>query len=289
MKVATLLNKPYSNETDGWKAVLFISAFLTLFLILFRPFGLDSSNFSFYLQKTLSHGIVTLVSLVINVFIVPKIFTNVFTQEKWNIRKQFFWFLWNVVTIGLCNYAFAKVVNGHFDFNFSEVFAFITNSLLISIIPISFLTLLDYNKVLKRNLDEAITIADQLESFHQRQNPHEQIMSLNSASKKSVISISCEKLLFVESEGNYVRIWFFDDDQLQNKTIRNTLKSIENQLKEFPNILKVHRAFIININHVIKVTGNSQGSKVLMKASNKEITIARNYIKAFKNTIENIT
>ena len=88
--------------------------------------------------------------------------------------------------------------------------------------------------------------------------------------------------------GNYVTVWYLRNDKTQSKTIRNTIKNIEKQLKDSENTLKVHRAFIINLKFIESIKGNSQGYRLQIKHSDKEVIVARNYINALKKAISNI-
>jgi hypothetical protein len=225
--------------------------------------------------------------LVINVFFLPTIFGPFFSEKKWTVLKQIFWFLWNVITIGVSNYIFAKLISGGFDIRLSELIFFVIISLIISIIPVSFLTLLTYNRLLKKNLAVSKEMNDQLNTQHLGSNAEYPIV-IYSENRKSQLVTTSEKLLFIESVGNYVTVWYLRNDKTQSKTIRNTIKNIEKQLKDFENILKVHRAFIINIKSIESINGDSQGCRLRIKHSDKEVIVARNYINELKKAISNI-
>ena len=67
--------------------------------------------------------------------------------------------------------------------------------------------------------------------------------------------------------------------------IRNTLKEIEKQISDTTSLFKCHRAFIINLAHIEKVSGNSQGYSLRIKYLDREIPVARNYSKSFREAI----
>jgi LytTr DNA-binding domain-containing protein len=287
MKTFEQLNKPYPIVLNRWKVVLSISFFIPLFLIIYEPFGLNDSQIAHKYLFILEHGLVTFLVLVINVFFLPATFKTFFSEAKWTVLKQIFWFLWNVITIGVSNYILAKLISGNFDIRLSELIFFVFISIMISIIPLSFLTLLTYNRLLKKNLSVSKEISDELNKPHLGTNIEYPII-LYSENKRNQLETTSEKLLFIESVGNYVTVWHLRNAKTQCKTIRNTIKNIEKQLKYSKNIFKVHRAFIINNKYIESIKGNSQGYRLRMKHSDKEVIVARNYINELKKRISNI-
>jgi LytTr DNA-binding domain len=284
MKIFYQLNKPYPIVLNRWKVVLSISLFIPSFLIIFEPFGLKDTQIAHKYLFFLEHGLATFLLLIINVFFLPATFKIFFSEKKWTVLKQIFWFLWNVITIGISNYILAKLISGNFDIRLSELIFFIFISLIISIIPVSFLTLLTYNRLLKKNLAVSNEINEELSKRHPGTNVEHPII-LYSDNKKNQLETTSEKLLFIESVGNYVTVWHLRNAKAHGKTIRNTIKNIEKQLENQENILKVHRAFVINMKYIESVKGNSQGYRLRIKHTDREVNVARNYIKELRKGI----
>lgn len=60
------------------------------------------------------------------------------------------------------------------------------------------------------------------------------------------IKLELEDLLFVQSSNNYIDVYFLEHKTLQKKVIRSTIAEVAMLL---PNLVKIHRSFLINPSH----------------------------------------
>lgn len=67
------------------------------------------------------------------------------------------------------------------------------------------------------------------------------------------IRIDLRKLWFVEGLKDYVRLWT-DDGRI---TVHSTMKNFEEQLKIYSNFVRVHKSHIINLEYITEVDGNA--------------------------------
>lgn len=287
MMLLKQLKNPYPINLNRWNVVLFISIFIPLFLIIFQPFGMKDAQIEYKYLLILGHGLATFSVLIINVFLLPATFKTFFSEKNWTILKQVFWFLWNVTTIGSSNYFLANFITSGSGIQLSSLIYFIIITLAISIIPVSFLTIISYNRFLRKNLSVSQEINNQLKN-QLSGNIAENIVIIHSENKKNKLETTDKKLLFIESTGNYVKVWVLENNKMLSKTIRNTIKNIDNQLSDKKYIIKSHRAFIVNVRFIEKVEGNSQGYRLIIKHSDKKVIVARNYINEIKKAIANI-
>ena len=287
MKIFKELNNPYPINLNQWSVILSISIFIPLFLIIFQPFGIKNAQIEYKYLFILGHGLVSFLVLIINVLLLPAIFKNFFLEQNWTILKQVLWFLWNVTTIGISNYLFATFISSGFSIQLTSLIYFIIISLAISIIPISFLTIITYSRFLKKNL----TVSQEINKELKKQlsgNTDERSVIIHSENKKHKLQTTDMQLLFLESTGNYVTAWYLQDKNVLSKTIRNTIKDIDKQLEDNKYLIKCHRAFIVNVKFIEEVEGNSQGCLLKIKFSDKIVSVARNYIKEIKQAISDI-
>ena len=287
MMLLKQLKNPYPINLNRWNVVLFISIFIPLFLIIFQPFGMKDAQIEYKYLLILGHGLATFSVLIINVFLLPATFKTFFSEKNWTILKQVFWFLWNVTTIGSSNYFLANFITSGSGIQLSSLIYFIIITLAISIIPVSFLTIISYNRFLRKNLSVSQEINNQLKN-QLSGNIAENIVIIHSENKKNKLETTDKKLLFIESTGNYVKVWVLENNKMLSKTIRNTIKNIDNQLSDKKYIIKSHRAFIVNVRFIEKVEGNSQGYRLIIKHSDNQVIVARNYINEIKKAIANI-
>lgn len=67
--------------------------------------------------------------------------------------------------------------------------------------------------------------------------------------KELKLSIKKENLLYIESEDNYVNIYYSNKGKVSKYMLRNTLKSLEQEFAP-KGIVRCHRSYMINIEQV---------------------------------------
>ncbi|MCR4993897.1 MAG: LytTR family transcriptional regulator DNA-binding domain-containing protein [Bacteroidales bacterium] len=102
------------------------------------------------------------------------------------------------------------------------------------------------------------------------------------------VTLSVSTLLYIESVGNYVKVYQWRDGQLQCDMLRATTKQMEDALKPYPTIVRCHRAFLVNLALVEHLTSNSGTMQLRMKYSHDSIPVSRSNMAAVKETINNI-
>ena len=85
-----------------------------------------------------------------------------------------------------------------------------------------------------------------------------------------------EDLLYIESADNYSSILFKKEGKREKELLRSSLSRLETQI-ENPRVVRCHRSYIVNLDHVISVTGNAQGYKLHLGDSGDTIPVARKY------------
>lgn len=105
------------------------------------------------------------------------------------------------------------------------------------------------------------------------QNDH---VNLVVKSEKKLIPISSDEIQYLESYGNYVKIWTDDKYIL-------TLATLANMLEQVPESTfnKIHKSYVINRNKIDYIEGN----QVIMK-NTKSLPISKNYKQEFIQSVK---
>jgi len=96
---------------------------------------------------------------------------------------------------------------------------------------------------------------------------------------KGTLRLTLKKndLIFLEASDNYVVIHYESERKTQSYLIRNTLKQFETDLADFP-LIRCHRKYMVNINHVKMMKSDKKGVKLLMDdIGQHEIPVSRTY------------
>jgi DNA-binding LytR/AlgR family response regulator len=76
------------------------------------------------------------------------------------------------------------------------------------------------------------------------------------------------------------------NEQYIKRTIRNSINNIEQQLTHIPSILRIHRAFIVNLKMVASKRRNTLGYQLKLNNIDTEIPVSRNNSKNFDQKIK---
>lgn len=106
---------------------------------------------------------------------------------------------------------------------------------------------------------------------------HWQTRQVNIVIRKGteIIRVAANDIIYIESEGNYINIHTANSCE----KYRDTLSSIEQQAGG-ANLIRVHKGFIANINHIERLTGDE-----LIMTDSTHIPVGRIYEKSVKSKI----
>ena len=68
--------------------------------------------------------------------------------------------------------------------------------------------------------------------------------------------------------------------------LRITLKEAEEAATACPSIIRCHRAFLVNLDKVVKVDGNQQGYRLHLEGCKNAIPVSRTYAKKLKERLK---
>lgn len=276
------IRQPYPLFENRWRIILSISLFVSLFILIFQPFGISNYTGEFKPLFEAGYGIVTFIVLIIDLFLFPLFLDEWFDSQKWTVFKQMIWQVWILFSIGLGNFLYSSLFLRFTDgLNAFLTFQFYT--LVVGIIPILIITILHQNSLLSKNLKLAGEMNADLLS-EELLSPDEKVRIM-AENNKDKLEINLSDFSYLSSTGNYVQVYFLVNNELRNVLLRNTLKHIEEQVRQSPSIIKCHRAFLVNKDKIIRVKGNSQGLRLILKDTMEEIPVSRNYSKSLLDSL----
>ncbi|GAB5553987.1 MAG: hypothetical protein Sapg2KO_35780 [Saprospiraceae bacterium] len=71
-------------------------------------------------------------------------------------------------------------------------------------------------------------------------------ITLEGNSRKEIIRLDLQEIAYVKAADNYVEIYYLQEQQLQMKLLRSTLKKINSKA---PALVRAHRSYLINPVH----------------------------------------
>lgn len=267
------LNQSYPMVENRWNIILPISLFICLFMLIFQPFGLATYSGSDKFFILAGYGLVTCFILIFDLFLVPLVLPHFFQVKNWAVWKELVYLLFILFTIGLGNLFYTSEFF-HLRLTFSNVLTVQLFTLAIGVIPISTITIVKQNYLYRKYSMSA----DQLSLTLHPHNISEDLIStatFMSDNGKDELSVPLSDLLAIDAERNYITIYYLEFGEPRSALLRNTLSYAEEILAGYPAIFKCHRSFLVNVDRVVKVKGNSQGYRLLINGVPDEIPVSR--------------
>jgi len=111
-------------------------------------------------------------------------------------------------------------------------------------------------------------------------------LTIKAENQKVVLQIEKSLVLYVRAEANYVEVFYLQNNQVQKELVRNSLKSIEMQMKD-DFFFRCHKSYLINLNHVMKADGNARNLSVMVATLSIKIPVSRARSKELQDRIQN--
>lgn len=102
------------------------------------------------------------------------------------------------------------------------------------------------------------------------------------------LSLQISDILYIESVGNYVKVYQIHDGKVQTNMLRSTSKQIEKDLSPYPTIVRCHRAFLVNLQQVEQIISRSGNVQLLIKHCHEFIPVSRSNMTQVKSAIKSI-
>lgn len=203
-------------------------------------------------------------------YVFPLLFKNFYNPRSWT-KGKFLLFSFVIITMMwgftvYANYDIKKTIR------YESVFPVPVGILLLYIpcvIVGFFPTITVY--IVEKRLGEKSKREDTFTNISEE----ERITFSNNA--KENISFSAKDFLYAEVVKNDLTLYYLNEHRIDSKTFRMTLLQALDVFSTYPNILRIHRAFVVNIDFVADVTGNSHGYKLTLKEQGLQLPLSKTY------------
>jgi tetratricopeptide (TPR) repeat protein len=178
------------------------------------------------------------------------------------------------------------LLSGAFSYEatFSNFFKAFADVLTYSVLPIFVFIFLSERILLNRYLKKAGELTEQIKTLNIQDEGRK--INLSFDGKEGNLSLDLGDLICFEANDNYTAIYYIKNGEVKKELRRITLKRIEDQLTTFPEIIRCHKSFIINILNVSHVSGNTQGYKFHLKQLDFSIPVSRKFPQSMITSIK---
>ena len=271
--------------------------FIVLALAVFKPFGLEVWQWKAYVHL-LNIFVIGVFVCILSDVVMKYIVRMPMSNEKgvdYIIRRNLYFQLINtpLVALAICLYRHF-VLNSRVDGNQLSWSNYFETLVIIAFccFAIGLYWRFKYrSKFLAMELEETKLLNEQLQTNTLKQNaieaqPSSTIVLRGTTSDSITLQVS--DLLYVEAVGNYVKVYYLLDGKVRNDMLRATSKQMEDDLRDYPMIVRCHRAFLVNLQQVEHIISKSGAAQLLIKHCHEFLPVSRNNAQQVKETIKKL-
>ena len=102
------------------------------------------------------------------------------------------------------------------------------------------------------------------------------------------VRVRIDELLYIESVGNYVKVYRRKDGSVQSTLLRATMAQTEEALKTYPVLVRCHRAFLVNLKAVERVSTQNGNLQLNLFQVPEGIPVSRSHASEVKAALTRI-
>lgn len=263
-------------------SVFFIFTFSVLFMLIYTPFSMTAW---FSLSDTQHFGMTAAFYVVaLAILLISKVgMYAIQNKMRFTYPRYILWVIIEMIIISLfyTNFTFVFVppVEESVWLIWLKAFGCLT---LIIAIPYTMMTLY---AAYKSKTEELEMLQYEMSLASEQTIAYPQLVNLYDYNGTLKLTISSDSLYYMESQDNYVKIYYENKDRLLSYMLRCRTKAIEENLAD-TSMVRCHRSYMVNvskINHIKK--GGKARYIVLNNPDIKPIPVSKSY---FKNVVEKI-
>jgi len=249
---------------------------LFVFVIVYRPLQVSENGLFSFNQTMLAYSAIVSVFELLIAWAISR--TNFFfSKGSWTIVSELLSIVTILAGIGIAAYFAGFLLEpASSRWNFSTFFDSFYRSILIALFPVCIPTILNIRYAFAQE------IFQNYDFKNTTKKDQEVVIKIESKAKKEHLEFYPHEFIFAESDGNYVVFHLLKQGHQKNVSIRNSIKEIEAQLSDFPDFMRTHRAFIVNLNKITSSNGNALGYRLKLSDCKDIIPVSRQNARKFE-------
>lgn len=233
----------------------FTALFAYVFINIYRPFGYDNWYNAEKWELWFASAAVVLTGMI--VIIISRIVMLYLKRSHEITIAMYAWFIFaEIIFMGVFFTSFEILILNDNRSPMKLMFNAVQNTSLILLIPYT-LTFLYF---------AWSDITKKFEGMVQQfRSPTDTFIPFKDIKGQLKVTIKSCDLLFIESNDNYVNVYYLDNNKEKKLMIRNSLKNFEKSMRYYP-VVRVHRKFAVNIQNVKMMLKASKGFEIIINS-----------------------
>ena len=270
------------------------TAFTTLALAVFKPFGLDAWHWQGYMHLACIFALGVVVCMLTDAVMKYLVRDPVSMDDSrrdvdYFIRRNLYFQIINtlLVTLMICLYRHF-VMSGRIPANHLSWSNFFETLLIIAFCSFAIGLYWRFkfrSRYLAEELAETKLLNEQLKAIKPSPVSSAPADLTLTGTTNETVTLQIPDLLYIEAVGNYVKVYHLRDGAVRADMLRATSKQIEEELRDYPMIVRCHRAFLVNLAQIDQVIYKSGSMQLVMKLCPESIPVSRSKISLIKEAI----
>lgn len=280
------MNKKLDQLIDDLKEesglFLGISFGVFLFILFFQPFTFGNFDFNNSLLFVAGMGAIIFIIMTLTRVVIPWLYGRNVKEDQIIILSSYFKAF---IMIVLCSVSFIFYLR--YVGMVKITFFIAIKVILICLASVLIIGVYDFVDDLRQQnellLIEKKNIQKQIGRYEEELlNKAIEFVSENySENLKLLVS----EVVLIKSADNYVEIIYKQGNNFKSKLIRNTLRNIELQIKQYSYFIRCHRICIVNLHFIEKLIRKTNNNWLIIKGYDEQIPVSRQYLLKLKEAL----
>lgn len=256
--------------TAGWKQTLLIGcilgAFVSFILIFLEPFDSRGFQTNYKLLKMSGYS----VSIIAGILLLH-VFENVWYRRvsSWKVYHEAAALFAGSILLTIFSFLHNfYIVNSLTGFNFTYLSGFLLYyglPFIPIVVPLWIYLRFKFGKM---------KTVDTINSS--------ELLTITGDNKTETFSLQSSDFILARAQQNYVQVFRMHEDGVAQQMIRSTLSNIKEQI---PNARQVHRSYLVNLDFVTAVEGNSRKRKLVLSPDVEPVPITQKYYESMEKQL----
>lgn len=254
---------------------------ILLFLLFFRPFGVyDPELRMHYLLICFFHALAP-AFILFAYFRGLNYFRGKKAGPRWTLMKEFFHIAVLLILMGAVSFLMRDMLyNNPDNWSWRYLFEEVRNCLVAGVFFYFFLRLASFYFESKKGSPSILQFVLVPVTAEDAADP---CLFISTQVKQDDFQLDIKDRLFAKADGNYIELIRVKDDRVITEVKRISLTQFEAQLSAYPDFFRCHRAYLVNMFKIEKVTGNSQGCLLSFRETDLKVPVSRKQTESFNS------
>ncbi|HPR32889.1 MAG TPA: LytTR family DNA-binding domain-containing protein [Prolixibacteraceae bacterium] len=248
-----------TNRKNTIIQITFTAVFAYVFINIYRPFGYDDWYKINEWKLLVASGVVVLLGMItiiltrLGMFILKK-------NHEITLAVYLFIIFAEIILLGAFYTSLEVFILKDQRPPLQLMFNAVQNTSLILLIPYALSILFFAWSDIKRKFEQLVS---------QFREPADVFIPFRD--EKGILRLTLRSLdvLYLQASDNYVTIHYTDRERKKTYLIRNNLKKMEKEFREYP-LYRCHRSFAVNIKNIHMVRKTGKGYELVIPSADKE-------------------